>query len=75
MARSVVSYDKDLPEIPDRAPHLEPDSYLRKKAGSVDEFEIVEGRPSSILLPPIMILKSRLHCFLKAQHPACRDKS
>ncbi|MBN2373372.1 DEAD/DEAH box helicase family protein [bacterium] len=51
MARSVVSYDKDLPEIPDRAPHLEPDSHLRKKAGSTDEFEIVEGRrPSRLLL-------------------------
>src|SRR5207249_85670 len=44
-------YDKDLPEIPDRQAHLPPTSYLRKKAGTADEFEIVEGRrPSQMLL-------------------------
>ena len=50
MPRTVVSYDKDLPEIPDRAAHLPPEAYLRKVTGTED-FEIVEGRrPSKLLL-------------------------
>ena len=51
MAKSVVSYDKDLPEVPEREPHLPPQAFLRKKPGTKDEFEIVEGRrPSKLLL-------------------------
>ena len=51
MAKAVISYDKDLPEIPDRQAHLLPTSYLRKKEGTKDEFEIVEvQRPSKLLL-------------------------
>ena len=50
MARTVVSYDKDLPEIPDRVSHLPPEAYLRKKVGT-ENFEIVAGRrPSELLL-------------------------
>jgi len=51
MAETIVSYDKDLPEIPDRNPYAPPDSYLRKKEGTQDEWEIVAGRrPSKLLL-------------------------
>ncbi len=51
MAKAVVTYDKDLPEVPDRQPHRPPTSYLRKKPGTTDEYEIVEGRrPSQMLL-------------------------
>ena len=50
MAKAVISYDKDLPEIPDRQPHLPPDSYLRKKKGTEGGFELSEGRRSSKLL-------------------------
>lgn len=31
MAKPVISYDKDLPEMPDRRSREEPTSYLRKK--------------------------------------------
>ena len=51
MPKPVISYDKDLPEIPDREAHLPPTRYLRKKPGTEDEWEIVEGRrPSKMLL-------------------------
>ena len=51
MARAVITYDKDLPEIPDRQAHLPPTSYLRKKEEAENEFEIVEERrPSKLLL-------------------------
>lgn len=49
MPRAVISYDKDLPEVPNRLAHLKPDSYLRKKTDQ--EYEVVEGRrPSKMLL-------------------------
>ena len=49
MAKAVIFYDKDLPEIPDRKAHLKPDAHLIKK--TADEYEIVEGRrPSKMLL-------------------------
>jgi len=51
VAKPVLSYDKDLPEVPDRQPHLPPTSYLRRKPGSADEWEVAEGRrPSKLLL-------------------------
>ena len=46
-----VSYDKDLPEIPYRLAYEPPTSYLAKKKGIKDEFEIIEvRRPSTLLL-------------------------
>lgn len=51
MAKAVISYDKDLPEIEGRQSHLPPNSYLRKKVSTKDEFEEVQGRrPSKLLL-------------------------
>jgi type III restriction enzyme len=51
MATTVVPYDGPLPEIPDRMAHEPPTSYLMKKKGVKDEFEIVDGRrPSNLLL-------------------------
>ncbi len=53
MPKPVVSYDKDLPEIPDelRQPLQPPQVYLRQKPETPDAFEIVEGRrPSKLLL-------------------------
>ena len=51
MAKSVIGYDKDLPEVPERAgqAHLAPAAYLRKK--SEDDFDVVpHRRPSQQLL-------------------------
>ena len=51
MAAPIISYTGALPEVPNRQPYLPPTSYLRKKPGSRDEYEIVEGRrPSKLLL-------------------------
>jgi len=51
MAVPIISYTGSLPEVPNREPYLLPSSYLRKKPGSRDEYEIVEGRrPSKLLL-------------------------
>jgi len=49
MPKSIISYDKDLPEVPDRLAHLRPDCHLIKK--TAEEYEIVEvRRPSKMLL-------------------------
>ncbi len=51
MVKAVISYDKDLPEIPDRRAWEKPTQFLRKKKHSQDDFEIVEERrPSKLLL-------------------------
>ena len=49
MGKAVISYDKDLPEVPDRQAHLKPNAYLVKK--SAEEYEVKAGRrPSNMLL-------------------------
>lgn len=49
MARSVVQYDKDLPEIEGRNPYEKPDAYLEKK--SEEEWIVInKRRPSKMLL-------------------------
>jgi len=50
MAKSIVEYDKDLPEIEGRDKYQRPDSYLQKKKGT-DKYEVIEKRrPSKILI-------------------------
>lgn len=51
MTEAVISYDKDLPEIPEHCAFLEPNRFLRKKPGKNEDFEVVEGRrPSRLIL-------------------------
>lgn len=68
MAKAIISYDKDLPEIPARLPHQTPVAYLRKKIGKKDEFEIVDGRrPSKLLL--IKKLRDAVEKWRKEDYP------
>lgn len=54
MARAVINYDKDLPEIPGRRPWEKPTSYLIKddKAATGWREETSGRRPSRLLLVP-----------------------
>jgi len=54
MARAVIAYDKDLPEIPGRRPWEKPTSYLIKDdAAAIGWREETAGRrPSRLLLVP-----------------------
>ncbi len=71
MLRTVVSYDKDLPEIPDRAAHLPPEAYLRKLP-STEDFEVVEGRrPSKLLL--INRLRERVGRWREDGYPGASE--
>ncbi len=49
-SKSIISYERDLPEIAGRDPSAEPDCYMSKIEGA-DEFEVIAGRrPSQMLL-------------------------
>lgn len=51
MNKSIIPYQAELPEIPDREPHLRPQNYLRKSHTLPNAFQIVDGRrPSNQLL-------------------------
>lgn len=52
MAKAVITYDKDLPEIPGRRPWEKPTSYLVKDPGAPNGWRVEEAgrRPSKLLL-------------------------
>jgi type III restriction enzyme len=54
MAKAVINYDKDLPEIPGRRPWERPTSYLMKDDAAVTGWreETSGRRPSNLLLVP-----------------------
>jgi len=54
MARAVIAYDKELPEIPERRPWEKPTSYLMKDAAAPTGWreEASGRRPSRLLLVP-----------------------
>jgi type III restriction enzyme len=54
VARAVIAYDKDLPEIPNRKPWEKPTSYLVKDEAGVTGWRVDESgrRPSRLLLVP-----------------------
>jgi len=53
MAKAVIAYDKDLPEIPGRLPWEKPTQHLVKDAKAPTGWRVEEGRrPSRLLLVP-----------------------
>lgn len=54
MPKAVISYDKELPEIPDRRPWEKPSSFLVKDAAAPSGWRVNESgrRPSRLLLVP-----------------------
>lgn len=57
MPRSVIAYDKDLPEIPGRLPWLKPDAHLVKDNKAETGWRVAAGRRESRLL---LVRKIRL---------------
>ena len=54
MAKAIISYDKDLPEIPDRRPWEKPTSFLVKDSSTESGWRVDASgrRPSRLLLIP-----------------------
>ena len=55
MARSVIAYDKDLPEIPGRLPWVKPDAHLVKdvKLKPAGGWRLAAGKAACLLVPKI----------------------
>ncbi len=70
MAKAVISYDKDLPEIPDRCPWQPPSLYLVKDQSAPSGWreEKAGRRPSLLLL--IAKLRQAVDRWRKAGYPA-----
>ncbi|MBI3068449.1 MAG: hypothetical protein HYY79_06135, partial [Betaproteobacteria bacterium] len=75
MAQSVISYDKDLPEIPGRCAWQPPASYLVKdeSAASGWRVEAAGRRPSNLLL--IAKLRKGVDAWRAADYPGASDVS
>ncbi|MCS6926740.1 MAG: hypothetical protein NZ578_12645, partial [Candidatus Binatia bacterium] len=53
MAKSVIAYDRDLPEIPGRCPWEKPAQHLVKDETTPTGWRVADGRrPSQLLLVP-----------------------
>ena len=66
-SNTIVSYERDFPELEDRDATERPSKYIRKLAGS-DEFEVVEGRrPSRMLL--VNKLRDAVDAWRAADYP------
>ncbi len=66
-SKTIVGYERDLPEIEDRDATEQPSQYLRKVEGA-DEYEIVDGRrPSRMLL--VNKIRSEVDEWRKADYP------
>ncbi len=51
MNESIIPYIGDIPEIPDREPHIRPEQHLKKSSVLPNSYEIVNTRrPSNQLL-------------------------
>jgi len=68
--KPIVSYDSDLPEISNHNPFKPPEYHLRKKEGTRDQYEIVEGRrPSKILA--VNRLREAVSDWRQNDYPGC----
>ena len=66
-SNTIVSYERDFPELEDRDATARPSKYIRKLAGS-DEFEVVDGRrPSRMLL--VNKLRDAVDAWRAADYP------
>lgn len=75
MAKAVIAYDKDLPEIPDRRPWEKPTSFLVKDDGAPTGWrEDTSGRrPSRLLLVPK--IREAVDAWREQGYPGASDVS
>ena len=73
MAKSIIAYDKDLPEIPGRCPWEKPTSFLVKDAAAPNGWrEDTSGRrPSRLLL--IQKLRAAVDRWRNEGYPGASD--
>jgi type III restriction enzyme len=74
MAKTVVHYDKELPEIPGRLPWEKPTQHLDKDENHPTRWRVVEGRrPSNLLLVPK--IREAVDAWREAGYPDATEVS
>jgi type III restriction enzyme len=73
MAKSVIAYDKDLPEIPDRCYWQRPSSYLVKDSAALNGWreEKASRRPSMLML--VKKLRHFVDQWRERGYPGCSE--
>lgn len=72
MAKAVISYDKDLPEIPGRLPWEKPTQHLVKDENAPTGWRVENGRrPSRLLLVPK--LRAEVDAWRQARYQGASD--
>jgi len=72
MAKAVIQYDKDLPEIPGRRPWEKPTQHLVKDDSAPTGWRIEEGRrPSKLLLVPK--IREEVDAWREQGYPGASD--
>lgn len=69
--KTVIGYERDIPEVPGRDPHTRPDAFLETRLG-YNEVEVLEGRrPSSLLL--VGKVREEVDAWREAGYPGASD--
>ena len=72
MAKAVINYDKDLPEVPDRRPWEKPTQHLVKDESAPTGWSVAEGRrPSQLLLVPQ--IREQVDCWREQGYPGASE--
>lgn len=73
MAKAVIAYDKDLPEVPDRRPWEEPKSFLVKNDSAPTGWSVDSSgrRPSDLIL--VEKLRQAVSSWRAAGYPGASD--
>jgi type III restriction enzyme len=72
MAKSVISYNKDLPEIPGRRPWEKPTQHLVKDQNASTGWAVANGRrPSKLLLVPE--IRKKVDAWREDRYPCASD--
>jgi type III restriction enzyme len=72
MARAVIAYDKDLPEVPGRRPWEKPTQHLVKDESAPTGWRVQDGRrPSRLLLVPE--IREQVDAWREAGYPGASE--
>ena len=72
MAKAVIAYDKDLPEVPGRLPWEKPTQHLVKDESAPTGWRVAEGRrPSRLLLVPK--IREQVDAWREADYPGASE--
>jgi type III restriction enzyme len=69
--KTVIGYERDIPEVPGRDSHTKPEAYLEARPG-FNEVEVIEGRRASALLL-VGKMREAVDAWRDAGYPGASD--